>query len=110
MSVTHYIPNSSGWASQRVNWAESSDGNGMLRLQCVRTYDENTNKSTLVLKAFVYSTVSSGVFQVRQGSRIKVNGSTLFTFPQSTLYTVTVNQDSTWRQIQRYTGDPNPDQ
>ena len=85
MSTTHYIPGSSGWASQKVNWGSSSAGNGRLRLVVTRTYDQSTNKSTLSFRAYVCSTVLDGPFQVTQGSTIKVNGSTLYTFPQATV-------------------------
>lgn len=102
--ATHYIPNESGWSSQKVNWGSSAAGNGRLRLVATRTYNQSTNKSTLSFKAYVYSTVLDGPFQVTQGSTIKVNGSTLFSFPQATIFSATVNKSSNWSQIVRTAG------
>ena len=101
---THYIPNESGWASQKVNWGSSSAGNGRLRLVVTRTYDQSTNKSTLSFRAYVCSTVLDGPFQVTQGSTVKVNGSTLYTFPQATVFGAAVNKSTSWDQIVRKSG------
>ena len=104
MSTTHYIPGSSGWASQKVNWGSSSAGNGRLRLVVTRTYDQSTNKSTLSFRAYVCSTVLDGPFQVTQGSTVKINGSTLYTFPQATVFGAAVNKSTSWDQIVRKSG------
>ncbi len=97
---THYIPGPSGWTSQ--------SGNGKLRLELSRSYDRSTNKSTLTFRLYVSSTSAEGNFQVTRGGTLKVNGSTLVSFPQNILYTVPVFRDGNWRQVTSAASTPGP--
>lgn len=94
--ATHYIPNSSGWASQKASgtWI-SAAGRGHLYLKCERTYNQSTNKSTLDFTVWGYSEYYEGTFDV--SGTIKVNGSNLVSF--NTLHKLATWQDTTFRQV-----------
>lgn len=79
MSTTHYIPSSTGWASQKASWGDSSAGSGRLYLKCVRTYDQSTNKSDLVFS--LWCAASNNQFRIT--GTVKVGGSTLASFDTS---------------------------
>lgn len=99
MSTTHYIPSSAGWASQKASYGSSTAGAGRLYLKCERTYNQSTNKSTLVFSLWCYSAYNA---QFRITGTLKVGGSTLASFNTSQ-YVNTFN-DTTFRQVQDNSG------
>lgn len=108
--ATYYIPSSSGWASQKYlpsssGYSSHADA-GRLRVVIDRSYDINTNKSTLTFRLQIYSEDYSGTFRARQGGTLKVNGSTIETFEQgstSSTHFVVTDKDDSWRYMTKGT-------
>jgi hypothetical protein len=103
MATTHFIPSAAGWASQKASWGTSAAGRGHLRLQCQRSYDQSTNRSTLTFTAWGYSEYyAEASFQANEGDTIKVNGSAIATFHDNGsngTHRLNVYRDTTWRQL-----------
>ena len=87
--MSSYIPSSSGWGNQKylpssTGW-KSWANYGYLRVKIDRAYDIVTNKSTLTLSLWVSSShYSHDAWRTGAGGTIKVNGSTIQTFPANT--------------------------
>ena len=95
MATTHYIPNASGWASQKASSGTSRAGSGRLRIKVVRDYDAATNKSTLTFSIEVYSDYS-GLFNAYDGGSFTPPGSAV-TIDHH--YYVQSSADSTFRGL-----------
>lgn len=102
-----YLPSSTGWASQKASWGTSAAGRGHLRLKCERSYDRDTNKSTLTFSVWGYSEYYEASFQANEGDTIKVNGSAVATFHDAGgngTHKLNVFQDTAWRQLNSVNG------
>lgn len=105
--ATFYLPSSAGWASQKASWGTSAAGRGHLRLNCERSYDRDTNKSTLTFSVWGYSEYYEASFQANEGDTIKVNGSAVATFHDAGgngTHKLNVFRDTSWRQLSSVNG------
>lgn len=100
MAGTYTLPSDSGWQGSEYL---------ALRVHVVQTYDAQQNKSTLTVKLqgrlpTVRTYNDTFTLSGRNGAdrTFKVNGSTVATFPGtgSSGYTVEVNVDQQWRDVQ----------